>query len=513
VDWNDANLDGTFAAGERTGSVEYLIENSNFTGYQQTILETVKNAAGQATKRISYTFGVDEITQTVSQIDPSSQLITQSSTLTFAHDGKGSVRALFNAGAAIAQVFTYSAYGDLLAIHNGSGTLQPLASSLTYVLYNGEGFDARTGLYNMRARWYSASNARWERLDPFAGNPNNPFSFNKYGFVHGDPVMGSDPTGMSYLSASIGVMAITGGLFGGVAGGVLSVYSGTNLLLGVLTGAITGAIIGVGLVYGGIAAVGYAGWIGSLLMSMVAGEVSIITFLTALQASEQKQQGPPPSSDQARNDYDYARLSLAIYSGARDLQLDLERDGWVPITDGRLRHRFYSYSAEAYRNYRRREIVMVYEGSTPSLEHFGDWANNLQQGTGITAQGWQYEKAKRDAQPAVAEARRLDYRLTFTGHSLGGGLATAAALHTNQRAVTFNAAGLNRTFTNLSNAARLITNYRVRGEILSTLQDSPAYGWLLPDSSEGMTYWLKGRSASPLDRHTGDILPGIRDFF
>jgi RHS repeat-associated protein len=196
VDWNDANLDGTFAAGERTGSVEYLIENSNFTGYQQTILETVKNASGQATKRTTYTFGTDEITQTVSQIDSSSQLITQSSTLTFAHDGKGSVRALFGAAAAIAQVFTYSAYGELLAIYNSAGTLQPLASSLTSVLYNGEGLDARTGLYNMRARWYSASNARWERLDPFAGNPTDPFSFNKYGFVHGDPIGMTDPTGL-----------------------------------------------------------------------------------------------------------------------------------------------------------------------------------------------------------------------------------------------------------------------------------------------------------------------------
>ncbi|MFN9437530.1 MAG: RHS repeat-associated core domain-containing protein, partial [Planctomycetota bacterium] len=205
MDWTDANLDGTFAAGERTGSVEYLIDNANFTGYQQTILETVKNAAGQATKRTSYTFGVDEITQTVSIIDPSSQLITQSSTLTFAHDGKGSVRALFGAAAAIAQVFTYSAYGELLAIHNGSGLLTPNTSSLTAYLYNGEGFDTRTGLYNMRARWYSASNARWERLDPFNGNPNDPFSFHKYGFVHGDPIMGTDPTGM-FL---VGSLALT----------------------------------------------------------------------------------------------------------------------------------------------------------------------------------------------------------------------------------------------------------------------------------------------------------------
>jgi RHS repeat-associated protein len=200
VDWNDANLDGTFAVGERTGSVEYLIDNSNFTGYQQTILETVKNATGQATKRITYTFGLDEITQTVSELDPTSQLITQSSTLTYGHDGKGSVRVLFEASAAIAQVFTYSAYGELLAIHNSSGTLQPLGSSLTSVLYNGEGYDTRTGLYNMRARWYSPTNARWERLDPFAGNPNDPFSFHKYGFVHGEPVLSKDPSG-KYLIA------------------------------------------------------------------------------------------------------------------------------------------------------------------------------------------------------------------------------------------------------------------------------------------------------------------------
>jgi RHS repeat-associated protein len=273
VDWTDANLDGTFAAGERTGSVEYLIDNANFTGYQQTILEVTKNAAGQATKRITYTFGVDEITQTVSIIDPSSQLITQSSTLTFAHDGKGSVRALFAAAAAIAQVFTYSAYGELLAIYNGSGTLQPLSSSLTSVLYNGEGFDTRTGLYNMRARWYSASNARWERLDPFNGNPNDPFSFNKYGFVHGDPVGMTDPTGMFGLggfsvSFSIGGMfagmrngAVLGGALGGVIGfadGFSNEGSIEEALQGFRSGVFYGAIFGAvtGGVGGGIAVSG-----------------------------------------------------------------------------------------------------------------------------------------------------------------------------------------------------------------------------------------------------------------
>jgi RHS repeat-associated protein len=182
-------------------STEYLIDQSNFTGYAQTILETVKNAAGQTTKRTSYTFGMDEITQTVSDIDPNLQLITQSSTLAFGHDGHGSTRVLYGAAAAIAQVFTYSAYGELLAIHNNAGAnLTSQASPLTSVLYNGESIDSRTGLYNFRARWYSASNGRFERLDPYAGNPNDPFSFNKYGFTHGDPVLNKDPTG-KYLIA------------------------------------------------------------------------------------------------------------------------------------------------------------------------------------------------------------------------------------------------------------------------------------------------------------------------
>jgi RHS repeat-associated protein len=245
VDWNDANLDGTFAAGERTGSIEYLIDNSNFTGYQQTILEVTKNAAGQATKRISYTFGTDEITQTVSTLNASTCVVTGTQTQTFGHDGRGSVQVLFDAAAAIAQVYTYSAYGELLAIHNGSaavvGTigqanLESLAA--TNKLYNGEGFDTRTGLYNFRARNYSASLGRFERLDPFAGNPTDPFSFNKYGFVHGNPVMGSDPTGMFFsaggMMASMGIQSTMRGMHNNVLG--MAASSGAAMYMANMVG-------------------------------------------------------------------------------------------------------------------------------------------------------------------------------------------------------------------------------------------------------------------------------------
>ena len=227
VDWGDSNLNGTFEMGEKTGSTEYLIDGNNHTGYAQTIAETTKNAAGLATKRIVYTYGTDEINQTVSLIDPSTQAITQTSTVTFTHDAHSSVRALTDAAGAIAQVYIYAAYGELIAIHNriaqsvgtvGDPSLQ--AQALTTLLYNGEAFDSRIGQLYLRARWYSASNGRFDRLDPFAGNQNDPLSFNKYGFVHGNPVMGTDPTGLTTMGnvmAGIGIGARLVGSFARVA--------------------------------------------------------------------------------------------------------------------------------------------------------------------------------------------------------------------------------------------------------------------------------------------------------
>ena len=72
----------------------------------------------------------------------------------------------------------------------------------------------------------------------------------------------------------------------------------------------------------------------------------------------------------------------------------------------------------------------------------------------------------RDAQylDAIAFAQQFTTiygsNVTFTGHSLGGGLAAAAALTTNLPAVTFNAAGVGSGLSlPMANAQTLITNY------------------------------------------------------
>jgi RHS repeat-associated protein len=198
VEATDSNLDGTFSPNETTGSTEYLIDMNNITGLSQTLMETEKNAAGQPIRRESYTFGGDGITQTVTQLNPTTGAPTSTATHAFLHDGHGSVRALVDAATTIVQVYTYGAFGDLLAIHNASGAFVSASATdaLTNLLFAGEMFDARVGMQFLRARWYNPGTGRFEQLDPFAGDTGAPFSLNKYAYTSGDPINHGDPTGM-----------------------------------------------------------------------------------------------------------------------------------------------------------------------------------------------------------------------------------------------------------------------------------------------------------------------------
>ncbi|MEM9990599.1 MAG: RHS repeat-associated core domain-containing protein, partial [Bacteroidota bacterium] len=96
------------------------------------------------------------------------------------------------------------------------------------------------------------------------------------------------------------------------------------------------------------------------------------------------------------------------------------------------------------------------------------WKNNFPQALGMVAK--QYEIAVKNAE--ILSAALGDTELTFTGHSLGGGLASAASLRTGRYGLTYNAAGLhNRTKKRLNltkNAT--IDAYRVRGEIVGIEQ-------------------------------------------
>ena len=100
------------------------------------------------------------------------------------------------------QVFDYDAYGNMLTSFNGD--------VLTTLLYTGEQFNRTTGQYYLRARYYDPATGRFNRLDAFAGNNQDPISLHKYLYAGANPVMYSDPTGMFSLVGmlrNIGVLA------------------------------------------------------------------------------------------------------------------------------------------------------------------------------------------------------------------------------------------------------------------------------------------------------------------
>ena len=97
-----------------------------------------------------------------------------------------------------------------------------------------------------------------------------------------------------------------------------------------------------------------------------------------------------------------------------------------------------------------------------------DWENNINQAT--VGKAKQYEQS-------VNNARLIDEALggaslTFVGHSLGGGEASANALATGRDAITFNAAGLSQpTRDNLKlNMTAKIDAYIVKGEVVDATQ-------------------------------------------
>tara|TARA_E500000305_G_scaffold36763_3_gene28012 strand:+ start:86 stop:17857 length:17772 start_codon:yes stop_codon:yes gene_type:complete len=206
----DTDADG---AVDETTKTEYLNDPSNFTGYSQVIQETEFDQNGVITKRVIYTIGHDQISQTT--FEYLNGIAQNPETLFFGHDGMGSTRVLFDfAGAIVSlggieQLFFFDAYGNLLNME--------ASQAATSFLYNGEQFDPKIGQQYLRARYYDPATGRFSSLDDFAGNLNDPQSLHKYLYAHADPVNYFDPTGHFAVAVSVGSLG-AGIAFSGSAG-------------------------------------------------------------------------------------------------------------------------------------------------------------------------------------------------------------------------------------------------------------------------------------------------------
>lgn len=110
-----------------------------------------------------------------------------------------------------------------------------------------------------------------------------------------------------------------------------------------------------------------------------------------------------------------------------------------------------------------------------NMSSASDWTSNALQSMGVSTDHYRHALYI-GSKLALAQGANV----TMTGHSLGGGLASAASIASGQPAATFNSAGLSGETISAARAIHSsagvqtkddITAYYVRGEILSAIQD------------------------------------------
>ena len=159
--------------------------------------------------------------------------------------------------------------------------------------------------------------------------------------------------------------------------------------------------------------------------------------------------GKPREGEEGR-DADYARLAQAAYEEGDPIP-----DGWRKVDADELKKLGIDPSeldtangmqATIYQN-ADGKYVLAFRGTEPSRQTVLDIGNDIAGGVATSPQVLDAINVSTKLAKAVGREN-----VDFTGHSLGGELASAGALATGGKAVTFNAAGLSVTSETIARA-------------------------------------------------------------
>ena len=110
-------------------------------------------------------------------------------------DHLGTVHALADASGAVAESYEFDAWGNVLAIHDASGS--PISNQQSAIgnryLFQGREYSYATGLYHFRMRWYDPTTGRWLSNDPIGIGGG----LNQYVFCDNSPITAMDPDGLT----------------------------------------------------------------------------------------------------------------------------------------------------------------------------------------------------------------------------------------------------------------------------------------------------------------------------
>lgn len=261
---------GQFEDRVRETTTTYLVDPDNFTGYSQVVKEhtstttTVGSNISHSTSDVTSTIGHDVVAQWINgHIAPLTEVsygppmgMYFNGTASLLYDGHGSTRQLsvlpYNSSQVapsnwVIQGYVYDAYGQMLGGSAGK--------ALTNLLYSGEQFDQRAAMQYLRARYYDAGNGRFVGLDQFSGLNHDPQTLHKYLYARTNPILRTDPSGLSDLISTIGTIGIgtrigfmiAGGAIGAGMGAADAYFGGKSMREGAFWGGLFG--MGGGLLF------------------------------------------------------------------------------------------------------------------------------------------------------------------------------------------------------------------------------------------------------------------------
>lgn len=143
----------------------------------------------------------------------------------YLRDALGSVVALTDESGAVARRFIYNdPYGDDVTSQSFGS---PPSNNYRFA---GEYRDSETGLYKIGERYYYPTLGLWTQRDPMM-QAFSPREVNGYGYVGGDPINLTDPTGL-HTCTSYSVKAGVGPAFGFCEGGSVTIGAGGGPFVG-----------------------------------------------------------------------------------------------------------------------------------------------------------------------------------------------------------------------------------------------------------------------------------------
>ena len=186
---------------------------------------------------------------------------------------------------------------------------------------------------------------------------------------------------------------------------------------------------------------------------------------------------PPTQLPSLQNTYlwprvkDYALLSQAVYKFGSVTNWELMHTDVCPIQGMQCFQDILgtSFQVQVYRSLQEKLLVVAFRGT--EIDSASDWEANIENFFNGTPE--QYEQAVAFVKQVVDKAgSEYKDKIVLTGHSLGGGLASYAALKWELPAVVFNAANLgqglkHRVFANWYDFAALVTHINLKGDPVS----------------------------------------------